>query len=113
MFKFQIITPEKMVFADEIDQVSLMTTNGEITILSHHIPLVAVLTPGELHYKKEGEDHVAAVTGGFVEVKADGNVVVLADAAEYAHEIDIARAEEAKVKAEKLMSQAKQLDTEE
>lgn len=111
MFNFKIITPEKVVFSDEIDQVSLMTASGEITIMPHHIPLVSVLKTGELKYKKAGQEFLAAVAGGFVEVKNDGNVVVLADAAEYAHEIDLTRAEAAKVKAEKLMQSARELDS--
>jgi F-type H+-transporting ATPase subunit epsilon len=63
--KFQIITPERVVFSDEVDQVSLMTTTGEITILPHHIPLVTVLKPGELRYKKDNEEQAIAVSGGF------------------------------------------------
>jgi F-type H+-transporting ATPase subunit epsilon len=69
--KFQIITPERVVFADEVDQVSLMTTTGEITVMAHHIPLVTVLKPGELRFKKQGEEKSIAVSGGFAEVKSD------------------------------------------
>ncbi|MBU0545981.1 F0F1 ATP synthase subunit epsilon [Patescibacteria group bacterium] len=107
MLKFQIVTPERVVFEDEVDQVTMMTSDGEITVLPHHLPLVSVLRPGELRYKKVGEDLVMAVSGGFVEVRPDNTLVVLADTAELAHEIDVSRAEIAKAKAEKLMQEVR------
>lgn len=103
--KFQIVTPERVVLAEEIDQITLTTEDGEITVLPHHIPLVTNLKPGELHYVKGGEDFAVAISGGFGVVKDDGTVVVLADTAEHAHEIDVKRAEEAKVRAEQLMAE--------
>lgn len=105
--KFQIVTPERTVFSDEIDQISLMTEDGEITILPHHIPLVTNLKPGEVRYKKQGQEFVVAVSGGFGVVRDDDTVVVLADTAEHAHEIDLARAEEARARAAKLMENAR------
>lgn len=107
MLKFRIVTPERVVFEDEVDQVSLMTRSGEITILPHHIPLVSIIQAGELRYKKNGEEMFIVVSGGFVEVRADNTLTVLADTAEHAHEIDINRAEMAKVKAEKLMQESR------
>src|SRR3989338_10091983 len=103
---FQIITPERTAFSDEIDQISLMTEEGEITVLPHHIPLVTNLKPGEIRYKKQGKEFVIAVSSGFGVVRDDGSVVILADTAEHAHEIDLARAEEARAKAVKLMEEA-------
>ncbi|MBI5728642.1 MAG: F0F1 ATP synthase subunit epsilon [Candidatus Magasanikbacteria bacterium] len=103
--KFQIVTPERVVLSDEIDQITLTTEDGEITVLPRHIPLVTNLKPGELHYKKSGEDFGVAISGGFGVVKDDGSVVVLADTAEHAHEIDLVRAEEARARAAKLMSE--------
>ncbi|MSU75282.1 MAG: ATP synthase F1 subunit epsilon [Candidatus Magasanikbacteria bacterium] len=107
---FKIVTPEREVFADEITQVTMMTTMGEITVLQHHIPLVANLVPGEIKYKKGTEELSIAVSGGFAEVRPDGSVVVLADTAEHAHEIDLARAEAARDKAAKLMESAREKD---
>lgn len=107
MLKFRIVTPERVVFEDEVDQVTMMTRNGEITVLPHHLPLVTILEPGELRYKKKNEEHMLAVSGGFVEVKADNTLSILADTAEMADEIDLARAEAAKAKAEKLMQEAR------
>ena len=108
--KFQIITPERVVFSDEVDQISVMTRNGEITILPHHIPLVTILQAGELRYKKNGEEQALVVSGGFAEVRQDGSFVILADTAEHATEIDLTRAEEARAKAERLMSEARHSD---
>ncbi len=98
--KFQIITPERVVFSDEIDQISLLTEDGEITVMQHHIPLVTNLMPGELRYKKNNEEVTLAVSGGFGVVRDDGSVVVLADTAEHAHEIDLSRAEEARARSD-------------
>jgi len=105
--KFKIITPEREVFSDEIDQVSLMTIDGEITILPEHIPLVSILKPGELKYKKDGKDEILAVSGGFIEVKDDNSVYILADTAEMAKEIDVERAKEAIKRAEKSMEETR------
>lgn len=107
MIKFRIVTPERVVFDEEVEQITMMTREGEITILPHHIPLVSILQAGELRYKKNDEEKVLAVSGGFAEVRADNTLTILADTAEAAHEIDITRAEAAKAKAEKLMSEAR------
>jgi len=107
--KFKIVTPEHTVFEDEIDQVTLPTQEGEITVLSNHIPLISVLQAGELVAKKGGEEIAMAVSGGMVEVRAN-EITILADTAERAEEIDIARAEEAKQKAEKLKDERIQTD---
>ena len=61
---FKIITPERVVYSDEVDQVSLMTRDGEITVLPHHIPLVTILQAGELRYKKGAEEKAIAISGG-------------------------------------------------
>ncbi len=105
--KFQIVTPERTVSSEEIEQVSLPTVDGEITILPHHIPLVTILKPGELRYIIKGEEKLLAVSGGFAEVRDNGSVVVLADTAEHAEEIDLTRAEAAKERATKLMFAAR------
>jgi len=107
MINFKIITPERVVFEDAIDQVTMMTRDGEITVLPNHIPLVTILQPGELCCKKGSEEYSLASSGGFVEVRPDNSVIVLADTAERAEEIDITRAEEAHQKALKLMGEAR------
>ncbi|MCD4705619.1 F0F1 ATP synthase subunit epsilon [bacterium] len=99
--KFEIVTPEKTVLKEKINQVTIPTKDGEITVLPNHIPLVSILVPGEIILKKENKDFSIAVSGGFVEVLVD-KVVILADTAERAEEIDERRAEEARKRAEKI-----------
>ena len=107
MFKFKIVTPEKTVYENEILQVSIPTTSGEITVLQNHIPLVSVLASGELKIKdKDGEYHIA-VSGGFIEVRGNSEVIILADSAERAEEIDVEKAEEARKRAEEQMKNIK------
>lgn len=95
------------MFSDTVEQVSVMTKQGEITVLPHHIPLVSLLVPGELRYKKAGQDNFIAVSTGFIEVRPNSEVVILADTAEHAAEIDLTRAEEARARAASLMSEAR------
>ena len=110
MLNLQIATPEKVVLKEKIDKVSLPTEMGEITVLSGHIPLVANLVPGELAIYKGGATRYFAVAGGFVEVRPGDNIIVLADAAEHAEEIDLTRAEDAARRAKKVMEGVRQDD---
>jgi F-type H+-transporting ATPase subunit epsilon len=105
---FEITTPERTVYKEEIDSLTVMTSSGEITILPNHIPLVSQLVPGELTAKVNGESNHLAVSGGFLEVRSGNQVVILADAAERAEEIDINKAEEARERARKLIGQERQ-----
>lgn len=105
---FKIATPERVVFKDEVEQITLPTKMGEITILPNHIPLISVLAPGELIVKKGNVARAMSVSGGFIEVQAE-KVVVLADTAERAEEIDIERARAAKERAKEAMEK-KNLD---
>lgn len=107
LINFQLITPEKTVLEKELASLSCSTKMGQITILPHHIPLVAELTPGEIHAKSGTEDFYMFVAGGFVEVKTGNKVVILADAAEHHYEIDEKRAQEAKEKAQKELAEKK------
>ncbi|OGE74115.1 MAG: ATP synthase F1 subunit epsilon [Candidatus Doudnabacteria bacterium RIFCSPLOWO2_02_FULL_42_9] len=103
--KFKIVTPERIMVETEADSLTLPTTMGEITVLPHHIPLVASLVAGEISYKHGGKSDFFAVSGGIIEVKKNNEVVVLADTAEFGHEIDVERAEAAKEAARKLMTE--------
>lgn len=96
---FQIITPEKIVYQDEIDQITIPTKQGQITVLPHHIPLISIIKPGELIVKKNNEEVPMFISGGFVEVRKGNSIVILADSAEHALHIDEARAEEARKRA--------------
>jgi F-type H+-transporting ATPase subunit epsilon len=109
--KFEIATPERVVLKEEIFQVTVPTKEGEITVLPKHSPLVSVLKPGVLEIKKvDGEIEIMAVSGGFVEVLLN-KIVVLADTAERAEEIDLDRAEEAKKKAEESLKNLRSVDS--
>ena len=87
LLNFKIITPEELVSEEQVEGVTIPTTNGEITILPDHIPLIASLASGDIVAHKNNEDIPYAVVGGFVEIKKDekGNTVVaiLADFAEH------------------------------
>ena len=110
MLKIKIVTPEKVVYENEVFQVSIPTMSGEITVLKNHIPLVSVMKAGELRIKdKSGEVHLA-VSGGFVEVRGNNEIVLLSDYAERVEEIDVQRAEEARKRAEEQMKQAKNIE---
>lgn len=97
--KLEIVTAEKLIYSEDVDMVVAPGVDGYLGILPHHTPLMTMLNPGELRIKNGGEEIDMAITGGFLEVRPD-KVVVLADAAERAEEIDIARAEAAKKRAE-------------
>lgn len=98
--QFEIVTPERVVLKEEVLQATIPTKAGEITVLPHHIPLISILTPGVIEMKiRSGEKEIVAVSGGFVEVLRN-KIVILADTAEMAKEIDLERAEEAKKRAE-------------
>lgn len=103
---FEIITPEKTVFKEEIDSITIPTLEGEITVLPGHIPLVAPVKAGEIVIKKDNVTHHMAVMSGFMEI-SDNNIKLMADAAELADEIDERRALEARARAEKAISDAK------
>ena len=108
--KFEIVTPEREVLKEEVAQVTVPTKSGEITILPNHIPLVSVLAPGVIEVKlADGNYEVMAVSGGFIEVLKH-KVVILADTAERAAEIDISRAEEARARAEKIRETLEKVD---
>jgi len=104
--KLKIITPEKTVFEEMVDSVTIPTTEGEIGVFPMHIPLVSALASGDI-VAKRGDDVVPmAVSGGFIEVKpgSDGvtEVAVLADFAEHVAEISEDAVAKAKARAEEL-----------
>ena len=109
--KFEITTPERNVYSEDVDQVTIPTKEGEITVLPGHIPLVASLVAGELIVVKDKEEISMAVAGGFIEVLSN-KITVLADSAEYAEEIDETKAEEARKRATEMLAE-KRFDAEE
>ncbi|HZS15426.1 MAG TPA: F0F1 ATP synthase subunit epsilon [Candidatus Dormibacteraeota bacterium] len=100
----ELVTAEGRVLSQEADFVRAPGLAGELGVLPHHIPLMTPLRPGEVLVRNEGNEEFLFVAGGFLEVLPD-KVVILADAAERAEDIDEARAEEARRKAQQLMEQ--------
>jgi F-type H+-transporting ATPase subunit epsilon len=102
--KCDIVTVERLVYSDEVDMVVAPGTMGTLGILPKHTPLITALEAGELRLKKGEEEERFAVSGGYMEVRPDW-VIVMADTAEHAEEIDEARAEEARQRAEQLLKE--------
>ena len=102
-FQLKIISPDRIFFDDMVEMVELCTTEGEMGVLKGHIPLTAILVPGVLRIKglPEGEK-IAALHSGFVEIMKD-KVVILAESCEWPEEIDINRAKEAQIRAERIL----------
>ena len=112
MITFEIATPERIVYKETVDSLTLPTKDGEITVLPHHIPLVSVLVPGVVTVRHGNKEQYMAVSGGFIEVQPDNRVVVLADTAERAEELTEAAIEKARADAEKVLHAKRTLDDE-
>ncbi|UCH42193.1 MAG: F0F1 ATP synthase subunit epsilon [Dehalococcoidales bacterium] len=97
--KLDVVSAERVVYSDDVDIVIAPGIEGQLGILPHHTPLMTTLQVGELLVRKGAQEFSLVITGGFLEVRPD-RVIVLADAAERAEEIDITRAEDAKRRAE-------------
>ena len=108
--KLKIVTPERLILEEMVDQVSLPTTLGEITVLPDHIPLITGLASGDVVAVTNGDYVPMAVVGGFLEVKTNEQgvteVAVLADFAEHMTELSDEKIEQAKARAEELRKQA-------
>lgn len=100
----EIITPEKVIYKDEVQEVVVPTVNGEIAILPNHVNLLTQVNPGELIIRKGSDQQYLAITGGFLEV-CDNKISIIAEYAVKAQDIEVARAMEAKKRAEKVMSE--------
>ncbi len=100
--KLEIVTAESPVFSGEVDAVIAPGTMGQFTVLPHHAALMTMLEPGELCLRVAGQETFMAISGGYLEV-IDEKVIVLADAAERADDIDDARAQAAMKRAQDQM----------
>jgi len=95
MFTLSIVTPEKVFFEGQIESLSVPGTEGYLGVLSHHAPLITALKPGLIEFRDDQSDiKLMAVSGGFLEV-SDNIATLLADAIEFADQIDFERAEAA------------------
>ena len=104
--RLDVVTPERVICSCEVDAVIAPGVEGQLGILPHHAPLITMLQPGELTWRKDNIETCIAIYGGFLEVRPD-RVIVLADAAERAEDIDATRAEEAKRRAEQALADRK------
>ena len=100
--QLDIVTPEKLAYSDEVDSVTLPGIEGELGVLPHHAPLVSTLGFGELRIRKGAMEESFAIAGGFLQVLPD-KVIVLAETADMASEIDLGKAQEARREAEKAL----------
>jgi F-type H+-transporting ATPase subunit epsilon len=107
-----VVTQDRLLFDGNVDIVVAPGSEGEMGILPNHAPLLAQLAYGILRLRQGGEEQAFAIAGGVLEVRPDG-VTVLADVGENVQEIDLARAEAAKTRAEELLSQGPPPDTDE
>ena len=106
----EIVTPERLAYSDVVDSVQLPGSEGELGVLPHHAPLLAMLGIGELRIRKGGTEESFAIVGGFLQVRPD-KVVVMAETADLASEIDLELAQEAKREAERALEGAAHTDT--
>ena len=110
----ELTTPERTLFKDTVDSATIPTSEGEITVLPGHVALVSVLAPGALTLRKDGKEDVMAVSTGFIQVQAEDRILILADTAEHATELEESRIEqaiaEAKDKAKRLLEEKGQAE---
>ena len=104
-FHLKITSPDRVFYEGEVTMVEINTTEGQIGVLANHIPLTSVLSPGVCYiHGPDGEPKVCAVHGGFFEILQD-SMTILAEVCEWPDEIDVGRAEAARVRAERFLSE--------
>jgi F-type H+-transporting ATPase subunit epsilon len=102
--KLEIVSAERVVYAEDVEAVIAPGVEGQLGILPHHAPLMTILQAGELRVRRGAEEDIMVISGGFLEVRPD-RVIVLADSAERAEEIDVERAEAARQRAEQRLKE--------
>ena len=105
----EIVTPERLAYSDTVDAVNLPGVEGELGVLPHHAPLVSMLGVGELRIRKGGSEESFAIVGGFLQVRPD-KVVVMAETADMASEIDLEKAQQARRDAEQALESGGRTD---
>jgi F-type H+-transporting ATPase subunit epsilon len=108
--KLEIVTPEAKTYSEDVEMVTLPASEGEMGVYPQHVPLMTQIIPGEISVRKNGQDFYLAVGEGFVEITGD-RVAILTDMAIRAEQIDEAKAEEARRRAEARL--AEKIDDEE
>jgi F-type H+-transporting ATPase subunit epsilon len=102
-----IVTPEKTTFKETVDEITLTTADGEITIMPNHVNLFTKIMPGEVTIKFNNKELFLAITGGFLEI-SNNKLTLLADYAVRAEEIEVDKAIEAQKRAEAVLKKAKE-----
>ncbi|HEV8516171.1 MAG TPA: F0F1 ATP synthase subunit epsilon [Candidatus Limnocylindrales bacterium] len=102
--QLEIVTPERLAYSDEVDMVICPGIEGELGILPHHAPLLTTLGVGELRIRKGAQEDYFAIAGGFLQVRPD-KVVVMAETADLASDIDLQKAEQARKEAERALAE--------
>jgi F-type H+-transporting ATPase subunit epsilon len=102
--KLEIVTPDAKVYSDDVEMVTLPGVEGEMGIYPNHVPLMTQIAPGEIIARKSGQDFFLAIGEGFVEITGE-RVAILADMAIRAENIDEAKADEARRRAEARLSE--------
>lgn len=100
----EIITPTKVILKEEVDEITLPTSSGEISILPNHVNLFTKIIPGEMVIRRGNKSDLFAISGGFLEI-IKNHINILADHAIHAQDIEVAKVEEAKNRAEKAMKE--------
>jgi F-type H+-transporting ATPase subunit epsilon len=108
--RLEIVTPERLAYADDVDAVFCPGIEGELGVLPHHAPLLSTLGIGELRIRKGEQEEFFAIAGGFVQVRPD-KVVVMAELADLSSEIDLESAEEARNEAMRAIQQGSEEPT--
>lgn len=98
----EIVTPEKIIYKGDVDEINVNTSNGQLTILPHHVNLFTKVLPGEVIMKVGGKEQFLAITGGFLEI-SHNKITILADYAVRAEEIEVEKALEAQKRAEAIL----------
>lgn len=112
MYRLAVVTPEKIIYEDDVKSLIAPGTDGYLGILSHHAPIITSLKPGKLTIKdSSGQEINFAVSGGFLE-NSGNRCTILADSAEFADEIDLKRAQESLERArQRIYDRAGEIDT--
>ena len=110
--KLEIVTPERLLLSEEVDEVTIPGSEGYLGILPGHLPLLTTIGTGVLSYRKGNQRTSFAASGGFAEVLPD-RVIIMADTVERADEIDVSRARAAKEKAERQLASKENVNVEE
>lgn len=105
-FKFEVVTPEKVFYSDEVDMIVFNRSDGEMGVLAGHAPMVVAMDIGELRITKGDEVLVAAIADGFIEITNSG-VTAIVDSAEWPEDIDIERANKAMRLAEEKLKESR------